>query len=197
MQKNDRITSDGTVADSEQKAEDTSVCQHRSKPNVIGSFLSTDKNRTEFKETELRIGNVIYYQSSEDGWLPSKMDWQDLKWLSENPTSFNETFSPIPINFLVLEKLGWTVLHDGGDFHLLSKNVGEWGVFLITADSNGLHYEHRNQSCGIDIKYYHQLENVFYFTTGKFLDDQLEDLEIEKLVNHVLSDGSNTDEMPF
>ena len=47
------------------------------------------------KETDLRIGNVIYYQSSEDGLLPNIVDWQDLKWLSENPDSFNETFKPI------------------------------------------------------------------------------------------------------
>jgi hypothetical protein len=36
------------------------------------------------KETDLRIGNVIYYQSSEDGLLPNIVDWEDLKWLSEN-----------------------------------------------------------------------------------------------------------------
>ncbi len=70
------------------------------------------------KETDLRIGNVIYYQSSQDGLLPNIIDWQDLKWLSENPESFNETFKPIPINWVVLGKLGWWV-EDNGDHAFL------------------------------------------------------------------------------
>lgn len=81
------------------------------------------------KETDLRIGNVIYYQSSEDGLLPNRIDWQDLKWLSENPESFNETFKPIPINWVVLGILGWWV-EDNGDHAFLQKQVGEWGIFI-------------------------------------------------------------------
>ena len=149
------------------------------------------------KETDLRIGNVIYYQSSEDGLLPNIVDWQDLKWLYENPDSFNETFKPIPISWVTLLKLGWDEFHDGGDHMILSKNVGEWGLFIITADGTGLHYEHRNASCGIDIEYYHQLENIFYFTTGKYLDNQLEELEVSKLANEILTNGSNETDMPF
>ena len=137
------------------------------------------------KETDLRIGNVIYYQSSEDGLLPNIVDWQDLKWLSENPDNFNETFKPIPISWVTLLKLGWQINYDGGVYHLLSKSVGEWG------------YEHRNASCGIDIEYYHQLENIFYFTTGKYLDNQLEELEVSNLANEILSDGSNEKDLPF
>ena len=149
------------------------------------------------KETDLRIGNVIYYQSSEDGLLPNIVDWEDLKWLSEKPDNFNEIFKPIPVSWVTLLKLGWEINHDGGDFHLLSKNVGEWGLFIITSDGNGLHYEHRNASCDIDIEYYHQLENIFYFTTGKYLDNQLEELEVSKLANEILSDGSNVKDLPF
>jgi len=37
MQKADSIPSDGTAADSEQKDEDLFVCQHSSKPDVVGS----------------------------------------------------------------------------------------------------------------------------------------------------------------
>lgn len=186
----------GTTDDSSTKVQDMQVSQHSRKPNVIGSFLSTDKNRTDFKETELRIGNVIYYQSSEDGLLPNIVDWQDLKWLSENPDSFNETFKPIPISWVVLEHLGWGV-EDCSDHHYLSKQVGEWGLFTLLSDGNGLSYVHHNSSISKTVKYYHQLENIFYFTTGFYLDDKLEDLEVEKLVFKILSDGSNTDEMPF
>jgi hypothetical protein len=149
------------------------------------------------KETDLRIGNVIYYQSSEDGLLPNIVDWQDLKWLSENPDNFNETFKPIPISWVTLLKLGWQINYDGGVYHLLSKSVGEWGLFIITSDGTGLHYEHRNASLSIDIEYYHQLENIFYFTTGKYLDNQLEELEVSNLANEILSDGSNEKDLPF
>jgi hypothetical protein len=149
------------------------------------------------KETDLRIGNIIYYQSSEDGLLPNIVDWDDLKWLSENPASFNETFKPIPISWVTLLKLGWEINHDGGVFHILSKNVGEWGLFLISSDGCGLHYEHRNASFSTDIHYYHQLENLFYFTTGQYLGDDVEELEVSKLSEEMLADDGNGKDLPF
>ena len=148
------------------------------------------------KETDLRIGNVIYYQSSEDGLLPNRIDWQDLKWLSENPESFNETFKPIPINWVVLGKLGWWV-EDNVDHAFLQKQVGEWGIFIIDSDGNGLSYCSRNASISKKIQYYHELQNVFYSTTGVELNYKLEDLEVSKLVEHILSDGNTGEDLPF
>ena len=148
------------------------------------------------KETDLRIGNVIYYQSSEDGLLPNKVDWQGLKWLSENSESFNETFKPIPINWVVLGKLGWWV-EDNGDHAFLQKQVGEWGIFVIDSDGNGLSYCSRNASISTKIQYYHELQNIFFSTTGVELDYKLEDLEVSKLVEHILSDGYDAENLPF
>jgi hypothetical protein len=36
-----------------------------------------------------------------------------------------------------------------------------------------------------------------YFTTGKYLDNQLEELEVSALANEILSDGSNEKDFPF
>ena len=149
------------------------------------------------KETDLRIGNVIYYETSEDGLMPNKVDWQDLKWLSENEKSFNESFKPIPISLVTLLKLGWSIFHDGGDYHLLSKQVGEWGLFVIQSDGNGLSYVHTNSSVSRKIKYYHELQNVFFFASGVELSNTMQELEISNLVEQVLSDGHNVDELPF
>lgn len=148
------------------------------------------------KETDLRIGNIVYYLSEEDGPLPNKVDWQDIQMLSEHPDSFNERYKAIPISWVVLESLGWSI-DDGGDHHYLKKEVGEWGLFSIYSDSNGLSFVHHNSSISKAIKYYHELQNIFYFTTGFELSDKLEDLEESKLVFKILSDGSDKEPLPF
>lgn len=133
------------------------------------------------KETDLRIGNVIYYQSSEDGLLPNIVDWEDLKWLSENPENFNEIFKPIPISWVTLLKLGWEkhFIYDDNSF-TISKRVGPFKFFSLAVDEKGLHFA-TDFDC--IIKYYHQLENIVYLITGFYLDDQLEKLEVSKLAN--------------
>jgi hypothetical protein len=148
------------------------------------------------KETDLRIGNIVYYLSEEAGHVPYKVDWHDIQMLSEDQDFFNEKYKAIPISLVVLESLGWSI-DDGGDHHYLKKEVGEWGLFSIYSDSSGLSFVHHNSSISKRIKYYHELQNIFYFTTGFELSDKLEELEESKLVFKILSDGSHNDPLPF
>jgi hypothetical protein len=79
-----------------------------------------------------------------------------------------------------------TEFHDGGDLHDFVKKCWRMGIiYNYSRRHKDYTIEHRNTNCGIDIEHYHQLENIFYFTTGKYLDNQLEELEVSKLVNHI------------
>ena len=46
-----------------------------------------------FKKEDLRIGDVLEYNIAETpeapDWVDCTIDWEDLKWLTENPESFN------------------------------------------------------------------------------------------------------------
>jgi len=39
--------------------------------------------------------------------LPTKLDWQDLKWISEDETGFNLAHSPTPLSEEILLKCGF------------------------------------------------------------------------------------------
>ena len=43
---------------------------------------------------EISVGNVLDYLTSEGDWVPAVMDWQDIKWLSEDPEGFNAVHRP-------------------------------------------------------------------------------------------------------
>lgn len=56
---------------------------------------------------ELRTGSLLNYDTSEGDTLPTKIDWQDLKWLDEDPKGFNLVHSQIPISEEWLLKFGF------------------------------------------------------------------------------------------
>src|SRR5690606_2502327 len=58
------------------------------------------------KENELRIGNFLNYTTAEGDVLPTTIDWQDLKWISEDPEGFNLVHSPIELDEEWLLKFG-------------------------------------------------------------------------------------------
>ena len=42
-----------------------------------------------FSIHDLKCGNILNYDTSEGEILPTVIDWQDLKWLTEDPKGFN------------------------------------------------------------------------------------------------------------
>lgn len=67
---------------------------------------------------ELRIGNLLNYQTAEGDIFITTIDWQDLKLLSEDNGGFNSVHSPIPLTKEWLLKLGFEQL--------------KWGDFILT-----------------------------------------------------------------
>lgn len=110
------------------------------------------------RATELRIGNLLNYHTAEGEVLPTVIDWQDLKWISEDPKGFNLVHSPIPLTEEILLKCGYATC-SFRDNHFVIKGHTIWKCNdLFICDKNG-----------IVLKYLHQLQNLYHALTGEEL----------------------------
>jgi hypothetical protein len=111
---------------------------------------------------ELRIGNFLNYDTGEGVEL-AVIDWQDLKWISENDKSFNKAHSPIPLTEEWLLRFGFEKnykfglyykgghaidIHREGNAEFYTGEVGGWFVF---------------------VEHIHQLQNLYFALTGEEL----------------------------
>lgn len=145
-----------------------------------------------------RPGNLLLYLSSEDGWLPSKLDWQDFKWMEESPEWFWSVHKPIPINDKYLSAIEYIHFTLYGIYGMYGLNVGEWGVYDFTNDGDGFHTTSGNASITTPLNWLHELQNHFYATTGEELPVKLE--MIEAFANEKEPEPCppiNGDELPF
>jgi hypothetical protein len=115
--------------------------------------------------TELRIGNLVNYDTAEGDVFTNVIDWQDLKWLSEDEQGFNLVHNPIPLTEEWLLKFGFEyrkeILFDGWYSKLINYNS-----IRIFKDENGFF---KYYSSITNIHYVHQLQNLFYCLCGKEL----------------------------
>jgi hypothetical protein len=127
-----------------------------------------------FSVHELRIGSLLNYDTGE-GISHTIIDWQDLKWLTENPDDFNKDHSPIILTEEWLLKFGFSDKdykkgYIGKDFKsggmildfVLSKpfEKGEWND-TYTFDFEGHRF--------IMLKYVHELQNFYHTITDVML----------------------------
>lgn len=65
-------------------------------------------------EKNLMVGDWLQYYIGEEGleWEPTKIDWQDIKEVSENPEKFNKRHRPIALTEEVLRKIEGVRLRD-------------------------------------------------------------------------------------
>ena len=125
------------------------------------------------QKEELRIGNILNYSTAENDIYKTTLDWQDLKWISEDPKSFNLVHNSIPLTKKWLLKFG---------FEIYKLNNGAYEVKLndyftlkfITKDKfreNDAFYLFTNDddSC-IVIQYVHSFQNLFFALTEKELE---------------------------
>jgi hypothetical protein len=136
---------------------------HLRQANVIASA---------FCPQDLRIGNVLNYDTEEEGIELTVIDWQDLKWLSENPESFNKKHSPMPLTEENLIKLGFEKVGYGRirDLEFVGFGLNDWNVYVIENGDFELHKSNIGEEKFIvKIEYAHQLQNLFYCLTGQEL----------------------------
>jgi len=96
------------------------------------------------KINELRTGNQLNYQTAEGDVLPTKIDWQDLKWLEEDPKGFNAVHAPITLTEDLMKKIWCNYNKDNNRIEFSMTPPGErqvennyWSRELI--DSRRLH----------------------------------------------------------
>ena len=112
---------------------------------------------------ELRIGNKLEYLTSEKELVEATVDWQDLKWISEDPKGFNLVHKPITLTEEILLKCGFVYDDEFGLFSLHPITLYKQdGIFWY-----GLLFDN------IEIKYLHQLQNLYFALTGEELEIKL------------------------
>jgi len=128
-----------------------------------------------FSLHDLKCGNVLNYDTAEGEILPTVIDWQGLKWLTEDPKGFNLVYSPIPLTEELILNFGFSDKdykngYIGKDFKssgmildfVLSKpfQKGEWQN-VYTFDFEGHRF--------IKFEFVHELQNFYYSITGVML----------------------------
>ena len=130
------------------------------------------------KATELRIGNLVNYDTAEGDVLTNVIDWQDLKWLSEDEQSFNLVHNPIPLTEEWLMKFGfeksdnefYTETFKGdnkSDYYFcirINDNLCDLGICERVDEINKY-----NLICPKYIKHVHQLQNIYFALTNEEL----------------------------
>jgi hypothetical protein len=114
-----------------------------------------------FSIHELKCGNILNYDTAEGEILPTVIDWQDLKWLTEDPKGFNLVHSPIYLDNEWLEKLGFDKTQN--ETHKV--RVGLDGDDFI---KHQMTYQFNRQFV-CKLKYVHELQNLHYSLTGEML----------------------------
>lgn len=132
---------------------------------------------------ELRIGNLLNYDTPEGDITPTKIDWSDLKWLAEDPIGFNSAHTPIRLTVDKLkefsfENWGETICNDFEyyDRYVLAnvKNgTSNFEVHIIYSTYGGIYTEEICFSIDNDERqsihntnFVHNLQNAYYLYTG-------------------------------
>lgn len=164
------------------KVEPSSVSQHGNNAMLPAAF---------------RYGNLIYYKSTEDGWLPNALDWQDFKWMEENPQSFWEAFAPIPLNRKTFSATWYEPKNETCIDCEWAFPFPSYCYVPLSQDSNGIYY-YNCSGLFTKIEWFHELQNLYYSITGEELHIKDKSrLEVSVLVNEILSDVPKDDDLPF
>ena len=115
-----------------------------------------------FSIHDLKCGNILNYDTAEGEILPTVIDWQDLKWLTEDPKGFNLVHSPIRLNADNVKQLGFEFFHK----HNLSYK-GEMEDLFLSDWSGYIEVFYRGEH--IEIYFVHELQNFYYCLTGVML----------------------------
>lgn len=125
------------------------------------------------KIEELRVGNMLNYDTAEGDVVVTKVDWQDLKWLTDDPKGFNSVYTPIPITADWLERLGLKLTYEGNYYkkydHPVNLYFG-YDIFKKRPERVARYYGNY-----IKIEYVHQLQNLYFALTGEELSVNLTD----------------------
>lgn len=128
------------------------------------------------KETDLRIGNIVSYFVNEDGieWDTTKIDWQDLKWVSLLSDDFNIFNRGLKITREILLKSGFVsvikcIYSLNLQTHYLELIEMPDGFYPILIQPAELSSEIEQRVCLNRITDIHQLQNLVFTLKWKEL----------------------------
>lgn len=107
------------------------------------------------KKEDLRIGNVLNYQTVKD-MMPTIIDWQDLRWITEDPEGFNSVHEPVKLTRKLVKKIM-------KDNPFKDEHLRVW----TSLTDNDVYFEILTYN--IKITYLHQLQNLYHALTGEEL----------------------------
>jgi len=125
---------------------------------------------------EFRVGNLLNYTTAEGDVLETSLDWQDFKWLEEDRKGFESVHDYIPLteDWLIDFGFKFNDEDDAWQNHLLHIEERNEDRHLapetreLLKDCFGVWLMHHN--CFLrEIKYAHQLQNLYFALTGKEL----------------------------
>lgn len=144
---------------------------------------------------ELRIGNILNYQTAEGDTLPTILNWQGLQWISQDQQGFNLIHNSIPLTPEMLLKCGFkwvkplkAYTHDDMDCEvsLNSKETENYALHELNTKGFGgtipaTYYDRKfyltsNGEYLVStkpIQFIHQFQNLFYALTGEELEVKL------------------------
>lgn len=121
---------------------------------------------------ELRIGNLLNYQTAEGDVVTLTTDFHAIQWATEDTKGFNLVHTPIPLTEEWLIKFGFDSFSECG------RKTGTFGHLKI----NGIYFDLNNkklifidkgwrQSVCFEkiIEYAHELQNIIFALRGKEL----------------------------
>lgn len=156
-QKNNSVTSAGTNDDSSTKADVTTSSPNNAKPYVSGSAFSVQ---------DLKCGNVLNYDTAEGETLPTVIDWQDLKWLTEDPKGFNLVHSGIELTEAFFSENGFMETYRS---EFTVKYEFERFVEIEMVWNKTFGWRLKYLQITIPIKYFHEFQNFYYCLTSEML----------------------------
>ena len=107
---------------------------------------------------ELRVGNLLNYQTAEGDVISLPTDFNAIKWATEDEKGFNLVHSPIPLTEEWLVKFGFDSLY-------ISKN----GFSFIFEKIGSDFICHIEDAIILEIQYVHTLQNLCFSLTGQEL----------------------------
>lgn len=126
---------------------------------------------TDFSMHDLKIGNIVNYETEEGDLLPMVIDWQALKWLTEDPIGFNMVHSPIELTNEFLVKFGFQLFQSGYYCKNISSDNFYYAIGLVHDREVRFTMEGDDKalSTRLNVKYVHELQNLHHSLTDVML----------------------------
>ncbi len=133
----------------------------------------------ELKATDLRVGNILNYDTPEGDMVNIEVRWGHIKWISEDPKGFNLVHSPIPLTEEWLEKFGFTNIDNTNIYVISMHKIGDVKLKSLAVYIDESNYTiaivdyytgvEKTDLLHLDYKFVHQLQNITHALTGQEL----------------------------